>query len=550
MFTEIDSQLPEGIQADLVITPVGVGSLAQAVASHYKTPGKNTKIASVEPDNAACLYKSLQAGAITPIATPASSIMAGLYCGTVSTTAWPILKSQIDASVTVSDWEAHEALKSLSVLPHISAGPCGAGTLAALQRLVSDPTSRSHLGLSADSTVVLICSEGPREYTIPLPVDISDPILLTQALVSINSANPDGAGPGERLIAEYIAAWLEHRDITVHWIEPTPGRPSVVGVAKGSGGGKSLILNGHIDTVTLNGYDGDPLSGEIKSDGNLYGRGAADMKAGIATMMVATAQAKALKLSGDVIFTGVADEESLSIGTEDVLSAGWTADGAIVCEPTNNEIITAHKGFVWFEIDILGLASHGSQPKLGIDAISKAGYFLVELDKLAIKLNEQSPVSILGNPSVHSSLITGGEEASSYPAKCTITIEYRLIETETPESIRETIDGILKRLEGEVKDFKYELRTGFSRKPFNIERDHPFVELLANHVAKATNSSKAVFSTGAYWTDTALLYEKGIPAVLFGPKGFGLHSKCEWVEIDSIKEVTDALNGVIAEFCK
>jgi acetylornithine deacetylase/succinyl-diaminopimelate desuccinylase-like protein len=217
------------------------------------------------------------------------------------------------------------------------------------------------MGLKQDSVVVLLCTEGKREYDIPQDVSVEDPASLTQTLVRINSANPSlGLGPGEVEIARYITAWLEHRDIESHWIAVTEGRPSVVGVVRGSGaaGGRSLMFNGHIDTVTLAGYDGDPLSGSIR-DGKIYGRGTADMKGGIAAAMIALSNIKGrgLGLRGDVIFTGVADEEAESIGTEQVLRAGWRSDAAIVNEPTGLDIIHAHKGFVWLEVDIHGLAA-------------------------------------------------------------------------------------------------------------------------------------------------------------------------------------------------
>ncbi|UKZ72507.1 hypothetical protein TrVFT333_000137 [Trichoderma virens FT-333] len=432
MMLEVDGQLGS-ITPDLVVVPVGVGSFAQAVVTHFKQQGKQTTVLTVEPDTSASLWKSLRKGESSTTSEKTPSIMAGLDCGTPSSISWSILRHGVDASLTISDFEAHQAcgyLKSQGV----SAGPCGAAPIAALRRL--NPSNRETLGLTKDSVVVVFCTEGPRQYEIPHSVASDDPVELTQTLVKINSANPSlGSipGPGETAIARYITAWMEHRDIETHWIEPTLGRPSVVGIARGSGGGKSLMLNGHIDTVTLMGYDGDPLGGDIK-DGKLYGRGAADMKCGVAAAMATLANAKKQGLRGDVIFTGVADEEFESIGTQQVLEAGWRADGAIVSEPTNLEIQYAHKGFVWFEVDIHGLASHGSRYDLGIDAICKSGYFLVELDKHAKRLTAQAGDPVLGPGSIHASIIKGGEEVSSYPSLAQIQIERRTVNGETPET--------------------------------------------------------------------------------------------------------------------
>ncbi|KAK8917402.1 hypothetical protein H634G_09023 [Metarhizium anisopliae BRIP 53293] len=544
MLREIDSQL-NGTEADLIISPVGVGSLAQAVVSHYKRKACKTAVMTVEPDTAACLYKSLRAKKPVHVQTY-STIMAGLDCATLSPIAWPLLKSGVDASLTVSDYEAHQASQYLKSR-HISAGPCGASPLAALKRLTRK--DMADLGLGQDSVVVLLCTEGSRSYRIPMDVSVDDPIALTQALVRIDSSNPalgSVPGPGETEIARYIGSWLEHRDIETHWIEPTKGRPSIVGIVRGSGGGKNLMFNGHIDTVTTLGYDDDPLGGEIK-DGKLYGRGADDMKCGIAAAMSALAASKAQALRGDVIFTGVADEEATSIGTEQVLEAGWRADGAIVNEPTGEEIIHAHKGFVWLEVDIHGLASHGSLPTVGIDAITRAGYFLVELDRYSQNLSKGWADPHLA-PSVHASTIKGGEEESSYPALCTVVIERRTIAGESVDSVTQEFQTILDNLAKSVKDFKYDLRVTFDRAPFNIEPEHPFATLVGG-VTSEVLGRKTKFSKGPYWTDCALLADKDIPVLLWGPTGDGLHGKEEWVEVASVERVARGLRMIAQKFC-
>ncbi|KAF5677330.1 diaminopropionate ammonia-lyase [Fusarium heterosporum] len=546
MMREVDEQLGS-TNADMVIAPVGVGSFAQSVVSHFKRAGTSTSILTVEPDTAACLWKSLELGELTEIPTT-STIMSGLNCGNPSTIAWDLLKDGVDASLTVSDYEAHESALYLQA-QGVNAGPCGGSTLAALRRLT--PSDKQTLGLNEGSTVVLFCTERNRDYNVPHNVAGSDPVALTQTLVRINSASPDlgsTPGPGETAIARYVAAWLEHRDIETHWVEYTKGRPSVVGVARGSGGGKSLMFNGHIDTVTLSGYVDDPVSGKIV-DERLYGRGSADMKGGVAAAMIALANAKTLGLRGDVIFTGVADEESLSKGTEDILRAGWRADAAIVSEPTNLEISHAHKGYCHIEVTIHGLAAHGSRSDLGIDAIVHAGHFLVEFGRYVKRLQEGPGDATLGTGTAHASTISGGEEASSYPARCTIIAERRTIPGEANEVVQREFDDIIAKVAKEVPNFKAEANIVFSRPPQFTPADHPFTQLVSGIVGKATGE-EPIISGAPYWTDCALLAEKGIVPLLWGPKGDGLHAKVEWVDVKSIEQVAEGLTNIAAEFCK
>lgn len=378
----------------------------------------------------------------------------------------------------------------------------------------------------------------------------NDPIALTQILVKIDSSNPglsSTEGAGETEIAAYIAAWLKHHAIEVHWIEEVPGRPSVVGVVRGTGDGKSLMFNEHIDTATNTGYEGDPLSREIV-DGGIQGRGSMDMKAGIAASMVALLKAKQAKLRGDVILAAVADEENLSIGTEQVLRAGWRADGAVVPEPTQHYVVLSHKGFVWVEIDILGVAAHGSRPAEGVDAIIKAGYFLTELEKYNQELVDGVKYPGLGTGTVHAGTIQGGEEPSSYSAKCTVTVERRTVPGEINEVVEQQLRNILDGLVSRIPDFKYDLRVGFSRSPFNCSQEDVFIVMALKSISKVIE--EPVIRGETAWSDCALLSGVGIPTMAFGPRGAGLHGKKEYASVESIKEITGALTQIALDFCK
>lgn len=551
MLNETKEQLSQrGLSANMMVTPVGVGSLAHAVARHCKS--KKMAMVAVEPDSAPCLSSSLRAGKSVTVQTSAT-IMDGMNCGTVSTTAWPDLQRYVDACVTVSSYESHCAIQYLTS-NSVPAGPCGGASLAALRRLAEEESSL----LTTDSVVVLLSTEGARPYPVPRDVSVEDAVGLTQVLTQIDSSNPTlsvGGGAGETDIADYLSAWFAHRDIEYHRIEPVAGRPSVVGVLRGSGGGKSLMFNGHVDTVSNASYEQgvDPLSGAMgmkNGEQAIFGRGCLDMKGGLAAALAAVATIKARgfdqMLRGDIIVAAVSDEEDASQGTQDLIAAGWRADAAVIPEPTMEEIITAHKGFVWVEVDILGVAAHGSDPVAGQDSIIHAGWFLQALEEYQLHLPEDD---LLGKASLHCGLIRGGEEPSSYPGKCTITVEFRTIPAQSEASILEDVRGLLRKVSEAKPRFQYnEPRITMSRPTTKLSRDHPLVQMA---VTCATPVFGRIPSLGIvpFWCDAALLAEVGIPSIVFGPAGEGLHSKEEWVKVKSLEQMEETFTNLARDFC-
>jgi acetylornithine deacetylase len=364
--------------------------------------------------------------------------------------------------------------------------------------------------------------------------------LLAQ-LIAIDSVNPDlvPGGNGEPAIADFCTEWFKRNDFEVHRLEQRPGRPSLVAVRRGTGGGRSLMLNGHIDTVGTANYDGDALHPEIR-DGRMFGRGTFDMKGGVAAMMVAAAKATERPLRGDVLVACVADEEHGSQGTAEVLTR-FTADAAIVTEPSHLQVTLAHKGFVWFDVEVEGRAAHGSRPELGVDAIAKAGHFLVALDQLT--LTTEHP--LLGRGTIHASLISGGEEASTYPSSCRITLERRTVPGETPDQVEAELTEIIDRLTATVEDFKATLTRGLARDPFEADENAGIVRTLIANLGEPP-----VIRAEPFWTDCALLDEAGIPCVLFGVDGAGAHAATEYVDLASLDRVTDVLTGTIVDFCR
>ncbi|MET3810934.1 ArgE/DapE family deacylase [Arthrobacter sp. UYEF3] len=377
---------------------------------------------------------------------------------------------------------------------------------------------------------------------------LEDPVALLQDLVRINSVNP-GLVPGaagETALADFTAVWLEGRGFTVTRLEATPGRPSIVAIAPGTGQGKSLMFNGHLDTVTLAGYDGEPLEPRME-DGRMYGRGTFDMKAGIAAMMVAAAAAASRPHAGDIIVALVADEEFASAGTEEVLRH-FTADAAIVSEPTHEDIVIAHRGFVWFDVTIHGTAAHGSRPDLGIDAIAKTGKFLTGLDELSRSLLSGPAHAALGTGSIHASIIRGGEELSSYPAACTVSLERRTVPGENAATVETELRHILDTIAASDPDFSYILAAGLERHAFEVPADALIVRAVAAAAGAATGQAATVRGE-AFWTDASLMLEAGIPGLLFGVDGGGAHAATEWVDLDSLSRVSQILAATATDFC-
>jgi len=314
---------------------------------------------------------------------------------------------------------------------------------------------------------------------------------LTVRLVEIDSVNPAlvPGGGGEREIALFVAEWCDERGLDVELLGDE--RPSMIATRRGSGGGRSLLLNAHLDTVGVAGMAA-PHSPRVE-DGRLYGRGAYDMKGALAAILLAAAGAENLR--GDVVVAAVADEELASIGTEATLER-MRADAAIVPEPTDLRLAVAHRGFVGFELETHGVAAHGSRPDLGVDAIAAMGPVLVELSRLDERLRTGPAHPLAGTGSVHASLIEGGQELSSFPARCVLTGERRTIPGETVADVERE----LREIAGDAT-----LRVIASRDPYEADASHAFVGL----VARAAGTHELVGAP--FWTDAALIAAAGIP---------------------------------------
>ena len=367
---------------------------------------------------------------------------------------------------------------------------------------------------------------------------------LTSRLVAIDSVNPSlvpgGAGEGE--IARFVAGWARDAGLEATVLEHTAGRPSVLVRAAGTGGGRTLLLCGHLDTVGAEGVAAPRIEGD-----RLHGRGGYDMKAGVAAALLAAREAGGLALRGDVLVAAVADEEHASLGVQEVLQA-VRADAAIVTEPTELQVAVAHKGFVWSEIEVTGRSAHGSRPHLGVDAIVKAGPILAGLRELdAVLAGREHP--LLGRGSVHASRISGGTEMSSYPDRCVIGLERRTLPDESASTLEAELDELLGRCRAADPQLDASHRTLLVREPFEVEADAGVVHVVRDAAAGVLGTPPPPVGGVSYWADSAFIAAAGIPTVLFGPTGAGAHAVDEWVSLSATHAVARTLVAAAERIC-
>jgi acetylornithine deacetylase len=369
-------------------------------------------------------------------------------------------------------------------------------------------------------------------------------------LVRINSVNPTlvPGGAGEAEIGEYVADALARAGLDVRTIEPEPGRPSVVGVFDGAHKGRSLMLNAHYDTVGVDGM-AEPFSAAIR-DGKLYGRGAYDMKGSLAACMTAAkalADSRALA-AGRVVVAAVADEEYGSLGTASVIPECKT-DGAIVTEPTALNVCLAHKGYLWIEVETQGRAAHGSRFQEGVDANMRMGRFLAALEKLERELRGRTGHALVGPPSLHAAIVSGGTGLSTYAASCRLQIERRTVPGETEAQAVGEIQEIAEKLKDTDPAFHATVRCFFAREPFEVLPDQRIVQVV-DRAAEDVLGRKATHFGDTPWMDAALLAAAGTETVVIGPRGAGAHAAEEWVDIESVAQLAEILVRAALDYCR
>jgi acetylornithine deacetylase len=362
----------------------------------------------------------------------------------------------------------------------------------------------------------------------------ADPVDLARLFVSIPSVNPSlspgGDGEERMAAADLLRGW----GLKTETYAAAPGRPNVV--ARLEGAGPTLLLNGHLDTVGVEGMTVDPF-GAVLEDGRLLGRGACDMKGGVAALMAAAARLARDGPRPGLIVALTADEEHASVGMAELVAGSRgrpAADMAVVCEPTSLDVMPAHKGFVWLKAGFSGRAAHGSRPEVGIDAIRHAGLYLAALDGYAQELRARPAHELLGHGSFHAGTIRGGTAESVYPDRCELSLERRTMPGESTADVVAEFEAVLDEVRGREAEIAATLEMTLDRPGTEVDPASPLVQGLLG--ASAAERVTAGVKGMTAWVDAAFLNEAGIAAVCYGPGSIEqAHTDDEWIDVDQIR---------------
>lgn len=350
----------------------------------------------------------------------------------------------------------------------------------------------------------------------------------------------------ESAVAEYVASYLTERlppgSCEVSLAPIGDGRSNVVAIVRGSAPGPSLMFNAHLDTVP--GYGMAGAYEPVVRDGRLHGRGAADMKGALAAMMICAEilAADDVSFTGELVLTGVAGEESGSAGMQALAETGIRCDFAVVGEPTSLRVAAAHKGAMWIEAEFQGVATHGSVPHEGVNAVYHAARFITVVERELVPSLSERRHPLLGSATVNTGVVWGGDRPPMVPAKCSVQLDRRWLPGERHEDVLEEVRQIIVRLREDDAAVKATVRemegtSSFVHAPLACPEDNPGLQLLCEVAAERTGDSPEPVGV-QFWTDGALLSAAtGTPTVVCGPGDIAqAHSLQEWVSVDQLEQ--------------
>ena len=360
---------------------------------------------------------------------------------------------------------------------------------------------------------------------------------LAQELIKI----PSDETAGEKEVCEYLESYLKSLGMKVRLQEVLPNRPNIIAEVIGDEVGKSIMFNGHVDTVPVGDikkWSMDPYSAIIK-DNKLFGRGSTDMKGAIASMIIAMKfiMNNVEKFNGKIIFTGVMAEETTGLGTQKIVEENIKADMAVVGEPSDEKIYRAHKGTMWFNLSTYGKLEHSSESN------SESNNAIINMMKLIMEINEISKEletienNLVGHPSINIGLIDGGTKQNMIADSCRISIDRRTLPEEKTDEI---LDKLRIRLDGlrSLDDrLTFDLEIDTIREAVEVVESEQIVQEVKNALNKVINKNPTISGMKAT-TDMSILVNQGnIPSVIYGP-GFikQAHTVDEFIEVKRLVE--------------
>lgn len=376
-------------------------------------------------------------------------------------------------------------------------------------------------------------------------------IALTQKLVQIESVfRNDGKG-NEQEVANYVAEYLRSLNlgIEVHMEEVAPGRPNVIGIIDSKKPGKTLLFEGHTDVVTEGNRDAwtyDPFGAEIIT-GRMYGRGTNDTKGNLACMITAV-QSILLdqeEFTGKIILCIPCDEEGLMLGIKHFIAQGWAdgVDGAIICEPEENQVCIAQRGAIRLRVDIYGKMAHGAISWSGINPNWRMARFITEMEKLEKEEQERlGEDPFLKWPSITPTIlqapVIGDAQINVIPDQCMTTLDIRTVPAQNHDELLAKIEAIIARMKESDPDFKVELTVLDNRPATSTERTNPIVEAV-HHAVKQVLQKEPIYNGVPGATDGTFLHVHGIPIVTIGAGDRDIpHQINEYVDIEELAETT------------
>ncbi len=361
--------------------------------------------------------------------------------------------------------------------------------------------------------------------------------------MKIPSINPTGT---EEEIAHFIFDWSRKNGLEAKLDEKLTGRPNVYVTLKGAKTKPRILFNGHMDVVPVgSGWKHEPFGAEVEGD-ELYGRGSSDMKAGLASALVA---AKALldsgvKLNGEMVIDCVMDEEGPGRGTVQALKRGIPSNYGVVCEPTRLQVVTASKGAVDFELTVTGRAAHSSAPQEGLNAIVKMTEVIRGIERYSKTLSKTSH-PLLGHPTISVDRIEGGVSTWIVPESCSVVVDRRTLPGETVEGVKAEIVALVRQLRKEDQELTLDLKVIQGDTSAEISQDEEIVKVFEQE-GKAVLGKKVPVKGLSGTTDARfMINDYGIPTVIFGPGDLSTaHKPDEYASLRGVHQAAQIYVGV------